>query len=803
MKNFSLALLAIFVVLSTTLFAQQRNCASMDNLAYRQANDPGLLDRMEAIERFTNDFAQAPNNQRAVVTIPVVFHIVYRTNAENISTAQIMSQLEVLNDDFRRLNTDADNTWSQAADTEIQFCLATVDPNGNPTTGITRTSTSVNGFGTNDAVKFNSQGGKDAWPADKYMNFWVCNIGGGILGYAQFPGGNPATDGIVCGSTYTGSTGTATAPFNLGRTATHEVGHYLNLRHIWGDGNCNADDFVADTPTSDASNGGCAVGHVSCSSVDMVQNYMDYSDDACMNLFTQGQKTRMQAVFAPGGARFSLGNSTACGAAPTPTCNDGIQNGNETGVDCGGNTCPACPVTPTCNDGQQNGDETGVDCGGSSCPACPCNGSLVTVNILSDNYGSETTWTLKNSSGTTVASGGPYANNTSYSTSYCLPDGCYDFTINDSYGDGICCGYGNGSYSVTSGGATQASGGSFGSQEITNFCVGGSTAPTCNDGIQNGTETGVDCGGSCPACPVTPTCNDGIQNGTETGVDCGGTCPACPTGGGCDDIDYQTFESGWGIWNDGGSDVRRSSSDANYAIGTYCVRLRDNSGSASSMTTDNLALGSYNEVTIEFSYYARSMENGEDFAVDASTNGGSSWFSNIKNWTRGVDFNNNGRYDGTVTIVGTFTNTTKFRIRCDASGNSDWIYVDNVSISACSAARQDGSNVVYLPTTTPQPDNNLTDVFRETEEELSISDLNLFPNPTTGNLTVAFDMEEAAKLDFMIVDLTGKVVRQEVMSLDAGEQQVKVNGNDLAPGYYFVHLVNGKERVSGKFVIVR
>ena len=154
-------------------------------------------------------------------------------------------RVDVLNADFRRLNADANNTWPQAQDSEIEFCLATVDPNGNATTGITRTSTNTTAFGTNDQVKSNSSGGKDAWDASKYMNMWVCDISGGILGYAQFPGGNPATDGVVIDYQYFGTIGTASASFDLGRTATHEVGHYLNLRHIWGDGGCSVDDFVS------------------------------------------------------------------------------------------------------------------------------------------------------------------------------------------------------------------------------------------------------------------------------------------------------------------------------------------------------------------------------------------------------------------------------------------------------------------------------------------------------------------------------------------------------------------------------
>ncbi|MGB2015141.1 MAG: M43 family zinc metalloprotease, partial [Flavobacteriales bacterium] len=312
------------------------------------------------------------------------------------------------------------------------------------------------------------------------------------------------TDGIVCGYQFTGLNGPGAGAYNLGRTATHEVGHWLNLRHIWGDGNCNADDFVADTPSSDGPNYGCAVGTVSCSSTDMVQNYMDYSDDACMNLYTVGQKNRMRALFESGGYRSSLLNSQSCGPVVPPTCDDGIQNG----------------------------DETGIDCGGSNCEPCVCHGVEVTVTLNFDNYPEETSWQISDGSGI-VASGGTYPTAPDGSTltiAECLPEACYTFTIFDSYGDGICCGYGSGSYAVTDEfGNVLASGASFASSEATNFCVSNPTEPTCDDGIQNGDETGIDCGGSCAACP---TCNDGIQNGDETGVDCGGSCAACPT---CDD----------------------------------------------------------------------------------------------------------------------------------------------------------------------------------------------------------------------------------------------------------------------------
>ncbi len=348
----------------------QRNCGSHEHLLEQMEENPQLKINQKKINEFTKNYMNSSERLNGqIITIPTVVHIVYKTNVQNISDAQVASQIDVLNEDFRRTNSDADNYWPSGADTEIEFCLATIDPDGNPTNGIQRRKTNKPSFGTNDNMKFNNKGGLDAWSTGDYLNIWVCNISGGILGYAQFPGGNAATDGVVIDYQYYGTIGTATAPFDLGRTGTHEVGHWLNLRHIWGDGGCNLDDFVSDTPVSDAPNYGCALGHISCSTEDMVQNYMDYSDDACMNLFTSGQSGRMNALFASGGARESLVNSDGCGQGTEPTCTDGIQNGDEEGVDCGGTNCDPCD-TPTCSDGIQNGDEEGVDCGGSNCDPC-------------------------------------------------------------------------------------------------------------------------------------------------------------------------------------------------------------------------------------------------------------------------------------------------------------------------------------------------------------------------------------------------------------------------------------------------
>ena len=240
----------------------QRQCGVVEYHEMLKAQDPNFEENQIRIEDFTQRFIDEGGHlsQRAVVTIPVVFHVVYGTTAENISDAQIQSQLAILNADFRKLNADASLIPAAfsgvASDVEIQFCLATVDPNGAATTGIVRKSTTVASFSSNNAVKYTANGGSNAWPAASYLNFWVCDLGSSLLGYAQFPGGAAATDGVVCNYTAVGNIGTASAPFNKGRTATHEVGHWLNLRHIWGDATCGSD-LVSDTPTHNTSNTGC------------------------------------------------------------------------------------------------------------------------------------------------------------------------------------------------------------------------------------------------------------------------------------------------------------------------------------------------------------------------------------------------------------------------------------------------------------------------------------------------------------------------------------------------------------------
>lgn len=331
MKKSIIGLLGLVIVFANLSVAQSldEHCATSRKMAEQLKADPNLPSVRQQIEEFTQRWIANNYNQsesRAVVTIPVVVHVVYKTNIQNISNAQIQSQIDILNEDYRALNSDIGGVptiWNnRIADCEIEFQLATCDPNGFATNGITRTETTVNNWNGSDNVKRTSQGGHDAWPASDYLNIWVCNIGSGLLGFAYQPGINPSIDGVVVGYAYFGFD-SASSTYDLGRTATHEIGHYLNLDHLWGPGqsnpNCNMSDGVSDTPPQEEANYGCnnTYPHASCgngSNSDMFNNYMDYGNDPCLFFFTNGQKARMLAAL--NGPRASLLSSKGLNQCP-------------------------------------------------------------------------------------------------------------------------------------------------------------------------------------------------------------------------------------------------------------------------------------------------------------------------------------------------------------------------------------------------------------------------------------------------------------------------------------------------------
>jgi hypothetical protein len=319
-------LIVLFFALLTTLnLHAQRICGAHDLHQELLNTDPDYARRHKEIEdytaRFLRDFKPEIMNTGEII-IPVVFHIIWNTAAQNLSNQRILEQLETLNKDFNATNSDTSLIPGPfkplKGSFNVRFVLANRDPNGNPTTGIVRRQTTRTSFTassvttpTAQPMKFTAQGGSDAWDTRSYFNIWVCNLSGGVLGYATFPASaGTAYDGIVLGTQYTGSTG-ASAPFNKGRTGTHEAGHYFNLRHIWGDANnCTATDFVDDTPNQRAATSGCPTSFPrtdACSGNSpgiMYMNYMDYTDDACMYMFTLGQAARMLAAL--NGPRASL-----------------------------------------------------------------------------------------------------------------------------------------------------------------------------------------------------------------------------------------------------------------------------------------------------------------------------------------------------------------------------------------------------------------------------------------------------------------------------------------------------------------
>jgi len=282
-------------------------------------------------------------------------HVIYNGEnigtGSNISAAQVQSQIEVLNEDFRRMSgTSGFNSHPAGADVEIEFALALRDEFGNELSepGINR----VNGndpYWERDEIE-NFVKPETSWDPTKYLNMWTVNFGGDnsdLLGYAQFPslsglegyptnGGLATTDGVVMGYKSFGRVGEVAEGFDGGRTATHEVGHWLGLRHIWGDGDCSEDDFCDDTPRAGYPNYNCVSGN-SCPSFvgdDMIENYMDYTPDACMNIFTQNQKTRMQTVMNVSPRRKELLNSTVHLALDRPIA---YFNSSKTSI-CSGET---------------------------------------------------------------------------------------------------------------------------------------------------------------------------------------------------------------------------------------------------------------------------------------------------------------------------------------------------------------------------------------------------------------------------------------------------------------------------------
>ncbi len=309
--------LGICIFISSIAFAQ-RDCATQSYIQEQKSTNPRLSNSIADVESFIQrqklnaritggGMASAAN----IIKVPVVVHILYSGASQNIPDDQVKSQVEALNRDFRRDNWDSVNTperfKSLAADVQIEFVLATSDPKGRATNGIVRKKTSIEYWKSDDKIKFSSQGGDDGWDSQSYLNIWVGNLQS-VIGYSSVPGGPAEKDGLVITTSVFGTINVG-GVYNLGRTVVHEVGHWLGLKHIWGDYYCG-DDLVDDTPVQGNFTPGCPTSfRSSCNNGslgDMYMNYMDYTADACMNLFTEGQKARMRSLFFDGGPRASL-----------------------------------------------------------------------------------------------------------------------------------------------------------------------------------------------------------------------------------------------------------------------------------------------------------------------------------------------------------------------------------------------------------------------------------------------------------------------------------------------------------------
>ncbi|WP_417854266.1 M43 family zinc metalloprotease [Xanthomarina gelatinilytica] len=547
-KNYFKNLIGLFLFLMVFgLQAQQKNtqentkCFTDNYNAELLITNPNMMGSESfktQLNQKIQEFENSPQ-RRVVISIPLVVHVLHNGEpigtGANISDAQVLSQITVMNQDFRMMVGTPGESTAGGVDVEVEFVMAQRTPDGCPTNGINRVNICQDGTSSFDEIDYWKT--QTIWDRDLYMNMWSSKYVGGMagyLGFAQFPGGPANTDGVSAGHTFFGSsdyddgTFNTSPPYDKGRTMTHEVGHYLGLYHTFQGGCGSPGDEVADTPAVDSPNYGCPTGHVSCGTVDMIENYMDYTDDACMNTYTAGQKARVQAVLAS----FRSGLATSNGATPlsdvtndaaiaieclsTVPCTSDVNanikitnwgtstltsatiaydvdgnnstNYNWTGSLAYGEYDTVTLPTITASGGSQTLNTSISNINGTT-DARVCNNvdsksfsaaasfttSEVRLNLVPDNYGSETSWTFSDESGNVLYSGGPYTdgNTNPIDEVFTLTaTGCYTFTISDSFGDGICCDWGNGSYELkTMDDTVIFSGGSFSSSEDTSIIV--------------------------------------------------------------------------------------------------------------------------------------------------------------------------------------------------------------------------------------------------------------------------------------------------------------------------------------------
>ncbi|MCK6641244.1 MAG: T9SS type A sorting domain-containing protein [Bacteroidia bacterium] len=688
-----------------TEYENMLNIQNPQRAAERAAYDQMIANKAAA-------YSSNPSVQGGTITIPVVVHIVWNTAGQNITDNQVLSQIQVLNEDYSRTNADASNTPSYfqgvAANTDIQFCLAQTDPNGNPTTGIERRQISSNVvFNMNNNVKNYNTDGLNAWDVTRYFNIWVCNLTPGLLGYAEFPTSSPSnTFGVVIGFPYFGSNFTSygsgyslSSAYNRGRTTTHEIGHCFNLIHIWGDdgSGCNGTDQCNDTPNQADEHYGCpSTIQISCSNSpngDMYQNYMDYTDDACMNMFTLNQKSRMLSV---------LNSSPYNALQSSSACNNAA--GNDAGISAvlnpNGTACSTTfnPVVTIKNFGTNPLTSATINYRIDAGPIQVYNwtGNLatnatqnVTLNSMTSATGTHTfsAYTLNPNGGTDANAGNDQAQST-----YTVSSGS------------VALPYSEGFESTTfpSNGITINNPDNAVTWSRTTTAASTGTASAFMDNFDYNANGQVDE-------MVLPALN--LNSATNPVI---------------------TFQLAYKLFTDPNTSPNYSDT-LKVLISTDCgvtwTTLFSKSGAALTTTTPNYGSGEF-------------------------TPGSNDW-----RWE--IIPLNQFQFSGGAII--------KFRHTTDFENN---LYIDDINI------------------------HEATDV----EENTSLFDVDVYPNPASDNVNINVQVEKQHDLTIRLINPLGQIVSEEIFRNSSGGTFM-LDVADEAPGVYFAEIIAGNRRVMRKIMI--
>ncbi|MFM9027251.1 MAG: fibronectin type III domain-containing protein [Bacteroidota bacterium] len=826
MKKF-LLLISVFasVVLASYASSQGRICGTMDVLATQLAQDPSFAQRMQEIENQTLSYisqqsSKNSNRTNMVVTIPVVFHVVYNTSTQNVSDAQLLAQLNQLNLDFAKLNSDASSIPSVfstvAANTQIQFCLAQRTPTGAVTNGIERRQTTVTSFSTNDNMKFFSSGGLDAWNASQYLNIWTCNMSGGILGYAQFPGGSASTDGVVLQFNTVGSMlspYSGGAPYNLGRTATHEVGHWLNLRHIWGDANCGSD-LVNDTPTHNTSNYGCpAYPHYStCTGtpIEMTMNYMDYTDDACMYMFTAGQSTRMNALFASGGARAGLVSSLGCVVPNTCGAPTGVTASN---LSSSGVTISWTPSTSATSYTVQY-----CISGTTNCTTTTTTGSSVTLSGLTPGTAYTYSITSSCTNGTSAAVNGTF---TTFSANCGDPtnliatpsttaaaatltwigvSGATNYTVQ--YKTTTSTTWTSTTTSATSFNATGLASSATYNWQVRANCIGITGNFVAGSDF---TTVAISCGNP-----------SGLAAGsiTSTGATLSWTAVS---GASSYNVQYKTSSAtSWTTVTTTTTSRTLTGLTAgttyNWQVSAVCSNGASSSYVAGPNFTTLAQACTDNYESNNTRSAAKTIPQNTSITGLIPTSSDRDWFkftttspnTNIRISLSNLPFDYDiSLYNSSGSTLATSQNsgtTSEQIIRNTTSAASYFIQVypygtSNFSSTGCYTLLVSTGSTAYRL----NENNNLVEV----KNEIDLNDFILYPNPAQNVININYHALENGTANIRFFDLLGKVMIDQQMLVNGGYNKLSFDLTDFNKGVYFVEIVRNNERTVKKLIIER